>query len=323
MAPLERTTDENQAPFATEGLAQYSQDHYAVLGVPIDADLDEVRKNYRNKTKLLHPDRFFHDPSKRKSAEFLLSRVVNPAFETLSNADRRRDYDLLLRLASIKFRDNQTPLPDAPEVLRLSPARNMEELKILYRKEVEQLTKDQYTDLNDNHLTNVLSVVNLGFLILSIPLEKFSSPKAVSSQVTGSEVNNVPAPPAASGETAKDASNWSQRHFERGKELVEKRQFKEAIRSFKEAIRLAPSESSYYSHLGLAYLSQGFPGMAKAEFQRALQLNPKDEIACTQLGIGQPAAKPQSAQKAKGNVGPPPQKSPPKQKSPSKKWWPF
>jgi curved DNA-binding protein CbpA len=310
MAPLERTTDENHAPFATEGLAQYSQDHYAVLGVPIDADLDEIRKNYRSKTKLLHPDRFFHDPSKRKSAEFLLSRVVNPAFETLSNADRRRDYDLLLRLASIKFRDNQTPLPDAPEVSRLSPARNMEELKILYRKEVEQLTKEQYADLNDNHLTNVLSIVNLGFLILSIPLEKFSSPKVMSS-----EANNVPASPGTAGETAKDASNWSQRHFERGQELVEKRQFKEAIRSFKEAIRLAPAESSYYSHLGLAYLSQGFPGMAKAEFQRALQLNPKDEIACTQLGIGRPAAK--------GNPGLPPQKSPPKPKSPSKKWWPF
>lgn len=316
MAPLERTTDENHAPFATKGLAQYSQDHYAVLGVPIDADLDEVRKNYRNKTKLLHPDRFFHDPSKRKSAEFLLSRVVNPAFETLSNVDRRRDYDLLLRLASIKFRDNQTPLPDAPEVLRLSPARNMEELKILYRKEVEQLTKEQYADLNDNHLTNVLSIVNLGFLILSIPLEKYSV-----SKVTSSEANNVPATSETAVETAKDASNWSQRHFERAKELVEKHQFKEAIRSFKEAIRLSPSESSYYSHLGLAYLGQGFPGMAKAEFQRALQLNPKDEIACTHLGIGQPAAKSQSNPKAKGNSAPP--QSPPKPKSPSKKWWPF
>jgi curved DNA-binding protein CbpA len=318
MAPLERTTDENHAPFATEGLAQYSQDHYAVLGIPIDADLDEVRKNYRNKTKLLHPDRFFHDPSKRKSAEFLLSRVVNPAFETLSNADRRRDYDLLLRLASIKFRDNQTPLPNSPEVSRLSPARNMEELRILYRKEVEQLTKGQYADLSDNHLTNVLSTVNLGFLILSIPLEKYSA-----SKVTNSEASNIPTAPVPPSDTTKDASNWSQRHFERGKELTEKCQFKEAIRSFKEAIRLAPSEPSYYSHLGLAYIGQGFPGMAKAEFQRALQLDPKDEIARTQLGIGQQTANPQSAQKAKGNSGPFSQKSSPKQKSPSKKWWPF
>ena len=321
MAPLERITDENHAPFVTEGLAQYSQDHYAVLGVPIDADLDEVRKNYRNKTKLLHPDRFIRDPEKRKSAEILLSRVVNPAFEALSNSDRRRDYDLLLRLASIKFRDNQTPLPNSPEVLRLSPARNMEELKILYRKEIEELTKNQYRDLNDNQLTNALSTVNLGFLILSIPLEKYSVSKS-----TLPETSNVPTSPITPGDTTKDASNWSQRHFERGKELVEKRQFKEAIRSFKEAIRLAPSIPSYYSHLGLAYLSQGFPGMAKAEFQRALQLDPKDEIACTQLGINQQAPKSpnsQSAQKSKGNSAPLPPKAATKQKSPSKKWWPF
>jgi curved DNA-binding protein CbpA len=321
MAPLERITDDNHAPFVTEGLAQYSQDHYAVLGVPIDADLEEIRKNYRSKTKLLHPDRFIRDPEKRKCAEILLSRVVNPAFETLSNSDRRHDYDLLLRLATMKFRDNQTPLPNSSEVLRLSPARNMEELKILYRKEIEELTKNQYADLNDNQLTNALSTVNLGFLILSIPLEKYSVPKS-----TRPEVSNVPAAPITPGDTTKDVSNWSQRHFERGKELLEKRQFKEAIRSFKEAIRLAPSISSYYSHLGLAYLSQGFPGMAKAEFQHALQLDPKDEIACTQLGISQQATKSpsaQPAQKAKGNSAPLPQKAPAKQKSPPKKWWPF
>jgi curved DNA-binding protein CbpA len=318
---LERINDENHAPFVTEGLAQYSQDHYAVLGVPIDADLEEIRRNYRNKTKLLHPDRFIREPEKRKSAEVLLSRVVNPAFETLSNSDRRRDYDLLLRLASIKFRDNQTPLPNSPEVLRLSPARNMEELKILYCKEIEALTKNQYADLNDNQLTNALSTVNLGFLILSIPLEKYAGLKTARP-----EVSNVPAVPVTPVDNAKDASNWSQRHFERGKELVDKHQFKEAIRSFKEAIRLAPSSANYYSHLGLAYLSQGFPGMAKAEFQRALQLDPKDEIACTQLGIGQPSAKSsnsQSAQKSKGNSTSFSPKAPTKQKSPSKKWWPF
>jgi curved DNA-binding protein CbpA len=321
MAPLERINDGNHAPFVTEGLAQYSQDHYAVLGVPIDADLEEIRRNYRNKTKLLHPDRFIREPEKRKSAEVLLSRVVNPAFETLSNSDRRRDYDLLLRLASIKFRDNQTPLPNSPEVLRLSPARNMEELKILYCKEIEALTKNQYADLNDNQLTNALSTVNLGFLILSIPLEKYAG-----SKTARPEVSNVPAVPITPVDNAKDASNWSQRHFERGKELVDKRQFKEAIRSFKEAIRLAPSAANYYSHLGLAYLSQGFPGMAKAEFQRALQLDPKDEIACTQLGIGQPSAKlsnSQSAQKSKGNSASFPPKASTKQKSPSRKWWPF
>jgi curved DNA-binding protein CbpA len=316
MAPLERTADENQSPFVTEGLAQYSQDHYAVLGVPIDADLEEVRKNYRSKTKLLHPDRFVRDPEKRKSAEFLLSRVVNPAFETLSNSERRREYDLLLRLASIKFRDNQTPLPNSPEVLRISPARNMEELKVLYRKEIEELTKNQYKDLNDNHLTNALSTVNLGFLILSIPLEKYSTPK-----VTRSDTNIPSTPPASTVESTPDVSNWSQRHFERGKELVEKRQFKEAIRSFKEAIRLTPSVATYYSHLGLAYIEQGFPGMAKAEFQRALQLDPKDEIACVQLGISKPASR--SEQKFKGNANPSAQKSPTKQKSPAKKWWPF
>src|SRR5262245_50107925 len=66
------------------------KDYYVLLGIPRDASLQTIKRAYRRLAKRLHPD----------AAEFASTdafRELQVAYETLSDADRRRRYDESLR----------------------------------------------------------------------------------------------------------------------------------------------------------------------------------------------------------------------------------
>lgn len=65
-----------------------ASDCYAVLGVKATATGDEIRKAYRKKALQFHPDK---NPSATAEETF---KEINKAYETLSDADKRRVYDL-------------------------------------------------------------------------------------------------------------------------------------------------------------------------------------------------------------------------------------
>ena len=62
--------------------------HYEVLGVSSAAPKAEIRKAFRAKAVLCHPDKFPNEPEKNK--EFL---EISAAYEILSNNTKRADYD--------------------------------------------------------------------------------------------------------------------------------------------------------------------------------------------------------------------------------------
>ena len=62
-------------------------DHYETLGVARDAGQDEIKKAYRKLARELHPD---VNPSAEASDRF---KDVTHAYDTLSDAQRRRQYD--------------------------------------------------------------------------------------------------------------------------------------------------------------------------------------------------------------------------------------
>jgi molecular chaperone DnaJ len=66
-------------------------DHYIVLGIERGADLRQIKRAYRKAIKRYHPDRVGSDMNMR---EFIASRE---AYEVLSDDDKRRDYDDMLR----------------------------------------------------------------------------------------------------------------------------------------------------------------------------------------------------------------------------------
>lgn len=63
------------------------KDHYRTLGIDPTAGEAEVRAAYRKLAFALHPDR---NPSPEAHAAF---QAVQEAYELLSDAARRRDYD--------------------------------------------------------------------------------------------------------------------------------------------------------------------------------------------------------------------------------------
>jgi curved DNA-binding protein CbpA len=72
--------------------------YYDVLGVGVDADLEEVRRAYHRKARLLHPDRYARssDPERRQAEAEM--KAVNEAWNTLKSSEARRRHDIDLGL---------------------------------------------------------------------------------------------------------------------------------------------------------------------------------------------------------------------------------
>ena len=66
------------------------EDYYKVLGVKKKATPKEIKKAYRDKALLYHPDK---NPKDRETAEKKFQQVAE-AYEVLSDEKRRREYDL-------------------------------------------------------------------------------------------------------------------------------------------------------------------------------------------------------------------------------------
>ena len=71
------------------------QDFYAVLGVPASASPDEIKKAYRTLAAKHHPDKNASDP---KAVETF--KGISEAYQTLGDAEKRKQYDDLRRLGA-------------------------------------------------------------------------------------------------------------------------------------------------------------------------------------------------------------------------------
>lgn len=75
-------------------MGQLEQSYYAVLDVAPDASLAEIRRAYREKSKLYHPDTTTL-PLAIAREEF---HRLNEAYTVLTNSEQRQWYDLQLQL---------------------------------------------------------------------------------------------------------------------------------------------------------------------------------------------------------------------------------
>jgi tetratricopeptide (TPR) repeat protein len=76
--------------------------HYEVLGLPMSATPEQIRKRYRELVRRYHPD---VNPAPDAKERFLR---IQEAYQVLSNPERRRHYDALLRLQA----QSAIPRPD-------------------------------------------------------------------------------------------------------------------------------------------------------------------------------------------------------------------
>ncbi|CAF4488603.1 unnamed protein product, partial [Rotaria magnacalcarata] len=64
------------------------RDFYKILNLPKSATLNQIKKAYRKLAKELHPDKNKDDPQAQERFQDL-----GAAYETLSDADKRKIYD--------------------------------------------------------------------------------------------------------------------------------------------------------------------------------------------------------------------------------------
>jgi curved DNA-binding protein CbpA len=77
-------------------------DHYATLGVPRTASLDQIRRAYRDRMRNVHPDSASRTSARGVSSAASTEEVtrIAEAWNILSSPDRRAAYDLQLAVGS-------------------------------------------------------------------------------------------------------------------------------------------------------------------------------------------------------------------------------
>lgn len=113
-------------------------DYYEILGVPHDASVDEIKKAYHKLLRIYHPD--------NNSTDQDYIKLVNEAYEVLSNEEKRKQYDL--KIQNVK-KDDFVNLNDLSEMFK----NNMRE------KAKRQVLKD-ILDKEIGHINELLERKN-------------------------------------------------------------------------------------------------------------------------------------------------------------------
>jgi curved DNA-binding protein CbpA len=269
----------------TQGLfmADFS-DSYAILGVALDADPKDVRKSYLKIARRLHPDsRDGSNPAEKILAEQILSKLVNPAWEILSQEKPRTEYNLILKLKGQGLSRTAQTANFAPVAQQLMAANNPD---FFYRNAVQELAAKQYDDLNQiRTVTGQISELNAAYLIR----KNESGENTISSTrplyTVGATVSDQPPTPSASSFDPRATVNGINResmaepNFRRAENFYRKGDYAQAIRELREGIQNDAKHSRCQSLLGMAYMQNKQGTLAKIHFTKALALDPNDEQA--------------------------------------------
>ncbi|BAY21003.1 hypothetical protein NIES2100_07480 [Calothrix sp. NIES-2100] len=265
------------------GLFKYDFiDHHAILCVPVDADVKELRKRYLIIARRLHPDtNLASDEADKKLANEFLSKLVNPAYEKLSVERTRAEYMIVLTQMGKRLLQESTSVDihtNLGKQLATAPEANVNQL---YKTAIAQIAETQYDSLQETpQLIAQISELNLVYLmrstkkLLTTPPQLTQPTVNSGSQKSNSALNTTTVPPASATTESSVES-----YIRRAQTLIDKNQFPQAQVELQDALKLEPKNSQCHSLIGLVYLKQNRLKMAKVHFDNALKLDPNDKIA--------------------------------------------
>ncbi|MCL1495275.1 MAG: DnaJ domain-containing protein [Pseudanabaena sp. Salubria-1] len=267
-----------------KGLASYGiSDHYAILGLPMTTDAAQIRKKFLKLAKILHPDVFGRTPEEKETATKYFSKMVSPAYQLLNSDRERGEYLATLRM----FAQNKKQKDEVP-TLSSEIAQKLYRIphEITYKQYVEQVSPKQYETLDSiMEYTAILSELNLVYLFTQTSLN-FSSGSSTTAPV-GSQTANVEATPAA-----KPAQSPALRNLNMAELFISKKQWTDALKELLSAEKLDPNNAKVYALKGLVQMNQNAAAIAKASFQKALKLDPKEPTAVKYINQVSAATKP-------------------------------
>ncbi len=275
------------------GLFKYDFiDHHAILCIPVDADVKDIRKRYLQIARRLHPDSSaISTATEKQLASELLSKLVNPAYETLTGERTRTEYTIVLSQMGKRLVHESASVELNSDLSRqLAAAPNID---LIYKNAIAKIAATQYDSLQQSiQAIAQISELNLVYLMRSAGKVSTAPPAAKHPGNSGTSKSTTAPPPAPVKEDSP-----AEQYIRRAQGLIEKNQFAQAKVELQDALKLEPRNSQCHSLIALVYLKQNQLKMAKIHFDNALKLDPKDQAALTwkpkiEKALGQQSSNP-------------------------------
>lgn len=297
-------------------------DHHAVLGVPLDATANEVRKRYLKISRRLHPDSCTADSeaSKQQASQFF-AKLVSPAYQQLFNDQSRAEHNVLLSRMGKRLVQEKEKIDLQSELAKqLYKSNNLEHE---YKTALNKLIEKQYESIDEiRQNTAQISELNLVYLLrkssqgqsASKPAEvtKLTNPAVTAPATTGPAATAGKVPPVAEKKAAKVEPSPAETYCRRAQEYIEKNYPAKAILELRDAMKMEPKNSRVHALMAMAYLNQEQLKMAKIHLESALQFNPEEATALEvkkridmiekRLGVRTTAANKKAESKSSGGL---------------------
>lgn len=261
-------------------------DYHAVLGVPLDATANDIRKRYIKISRRLHPDALAaeSEANKQRAGQFF-AKLVSPAKEQLSGDDSRAEHAALLgRLGKRLAQEREKMDIQGEAAKQLSRSGNLEHD---YKTTLQKLADRQYESLDQIlEWTAQISELNLVYLLRkSSQGQPASQPQqvAVKSATPASAGTTTPAnvkPSTVEKKPEKqEPVSMTEPYRRRAEEYLAKNSIAKAVLELRDALQLEPNNSQCHALMAMAYLRQNQATMAKIHLERALKSNPQEPVA--------------------------------------------
>ena len=250
-------------------------DHHAVLGISIDADAKQIRKRYLKIARKLHPDSFASaGEEERKQASEILSKMVNPAYEQLSQDKSASEYGVVLRLKGQQMTEQSGSISWSSKAAKELVATN--NVDQTYRSKLKELATEQYKSLDQFlKVTGQISELNLAYLIrkggAAIPTAT-STPATATAAAPSTKPATKPTPT----HPRQHRSNIIGSYLNRAKEFEDKKDYTRAILELREALQSHPKSAALHNQLANVYIKAGQPKMAKIHLSKVLDISNND-----------------------------------------------
>jgi len=271
----------------TKGLFKYDfTDQHAILGIPLDAEFNDIRKRYMKIARRLHSDTCsFESQADKDWANQFLSKVVNPAYNKFSKESDRKEYNLLLAAIAKRVAKEQAKMQiESAAAKQLATAKDWEEA---YKTAVSKIALKQYESVKETQeAIDQISELNMVYLLRKermgggVGVAAGSPPKAATptstaktaAAATPATATSAPPPPRLEGSLAEP-------YCRRAQGFMDSKSYAKAILELKEAVKLDPKHSQTHALLAMCYVEQNQATMAKIEMNKALASNPEEPTA--------------------------------------------